>query len=195
MEGSSLVHCSQLKYVNYHLGCRYCLELFSFMDRLAILSAVVSSCIYFVIHLLADQHSHSHQTKKQQRQPLIEASLLVTKTITILATHTSMPSTPHPHAFHLQLPPHHRSESGLPYQTLHAQQKAQSIWKLVKYLEINVGLYCKQAGRVQDAGDIEDDDEGDDDFDGPKSMVSPSSNILPALPIPFSSHIDRRSSI
>jgi hypothetical protein len=44
MNGGLIVSsCSQLKYVNYHFGCRYCLEAFS-MDGEFLIGNFVSSC-------------------------------------------------------------------------------------------------------------------------------------------------------
>eukprot|EP00984_Skeletonema_dohrnii_P003035 scaffold1020_cov106-Skeletonema_dohrnii-CCMP3373.AAC.2 len=50
-----------------------------------------------------------------------------------------------PHAFHLQLPPHHRTASGVPYITIHAQRKARAIWKLVHSIELTDALFLDSA--------------------------------------------------
>lgn len=100
----------------------------------------------------------------------------------------AMPPTPRPHAFHLQLPPHHRAAKddqgsdlgGLPYITIHAYNKSQSIWKLVKSLEVGVCLYCEVVAKKErdnkyvedDDGSDEGSDEVDDGEEGPKTMVS-----------------------
>eukprot|EP00804_Cyclotella_cryptica_P029515 CCRYP_011313-RA/>CCRYP_011313-RA protein AED:0.03 eAED:0.02 QI:169/0.87/0.88/1/1/1/9/224/2315 len=88
-----------------------------------------------------------------------------------------MPPTPRPHAFHLQLPPHHRAPKdqggdvgGLPYVTIHAYNKAQSIWKMVKSLEVAVDLYCEVAANKKTGDDTLEQDEGDDEADDCEEM-------------------------
>ena len=57
----------------------------------------------------------------------------------------------HPHAFHLQLPRHHKTEGGIPYATIDAYRKARAIIQLSK------SLVLKDVFFVNDYS-IEDDD-------------------------------------
>eukprot|EP00970_Alexandrium_tamarense_P003447 scaffold539_cov186-Alexandrium_tamarense.AAC.6 len=93
----------------------------------------------------------------------------------------------HPHAFHLQLPSHHKlhigdtadsnrdgTEGGLrqmPYLTLHAQARARGIWKLVKSLEVIEGLYCEDHAAADWGVGMDGEEEEEDDDEEVPTMV------------------------
>eukprot|EP00956_Cyclotella_meneghiniana_P014546 scaffold21821_cov57-Cyclotella_meneghiniana.AAC.2 len=91
-----------------------------------------------------------------------------------------MPAPPHPHAFYLQLPPHHRaplnnddssSLAGLPYATIAAHHKCLSVWRLVESLEIHAGLFCEVADDVRTGDDGQDEDD-DEEEEEPRTMLA-----------------------
>ena len=70
-----------------------------------------------------------------------------------------------PHAFHLQLPPNHKTERGVPLVTIHAERKSRGIVRLARLLEVRKSFYGvgEQCG-VGDDGD-DDDEEAEDEDD------------------------------
>jgi hypothetical protein len=61
----------------------------------------------------------------------------------------------HPHAFHLQLPRHHKTEGGIPYATIDAYRKARAIIQLSKSLVLKDVFFVN---------DVNEDTEYDDAF-------------------------------
>ena len=77
----------------------------------------------------------------------------------------------HPHAFHLQLPRHHKTEiNGIPYVTITAQRKSQYIVKLIDGLAIQKDFFhdVNVDPNAMDGDGDDDDDAMNDDIDGGK---------------------------
>jgi hypothetical protein len=70
------------------------------------------------------------------------------------------PSWKHPHAFHLNLPPNHIDEDGIPYITKYAHKKSRYIIKLVESMVLTEAMFVNEEG-----DDVAADIDGDDDLD------------------------------
>ena len=68
----------------------------------------------------------------------------------------------HPHAFHLQLPRHHKTEGGIPYATIDAHRKARAIIKLSKSLVLKEVFFVNHDYEdTEDAADVGTEEEKD----------------------------------
>lgn len=80
-----------------------------------------------------------------------------------------------PHAYHLNLPPHHMDKNGVPYITKFAEKKVRLVLELAHSIELTEELFVRPAQDSQEENYGDDDDEGDYGF--PKqhnTMVSES---------------------
>jgi len=77
------------------------------------------------------------------------------------------PSWKHPHAFHLNLPPNHIDEDGIPYITKYAHKKSRYIMKLVESMVLTEEMFVNDEGDDV-AADIEANTciDGDEDASG-----------------------------
>ena len=94
-----------------------------------------------------------------------------------------------PHAFHLNLPPNHFDEDGVPYITKFAQKKARMIVDLALSNNLTEAMFASSSERSpndgeEDAMEVDDDDDASETEDGDsketlvrKSSSSSSSSI------------------
>jgi len=79
------------------------------------------------------------------------------------------PSWKHPHAFHLNLPPNHLDEDGIPYITKYAHKKSRYILKLVESMVLTEAMFVNEEGddvaAEIEANALINQDDDDDDVD------------------------------
>ena len=80
----------------------------------------------------------------------------------------------HPHAFHLNLPPHHIDEDGIPLITKYAYKKSRHIMRIMESMELTESMFVKNDEAVaEDMTDTMDDDDDDDEEDTGSQNDSP----------------------
>ena len=68
-----------------------------------------------------------------------------------------------PHAFHLNLPPNHFDEDGVPHITKFAHKKARMVVDLAMSIQLSEDMFVHGAGLGEDAMDVDDREDKDDD--------------------------------
>lgn len=88
----------------------------------------------------------------------------ISKYAVSLADTDGDPSWKHPHAFHLNLPPNHFDDDGIPYITKYAHKKSRYILQLVESMVLTEEMFVNEDGDDVTGEHVEIDDD-DDDYD------------------------------
>jgi hypothetical protein len=101
---------------------------------------------------------------------------------------TGDPSWKHPHAFHLNLPPNHIDEDGIPYITKYAHKKSRYILKLVESMVLSEAMFVNDEGddvaaNIEASACIDGDDDQDMKDDGSGTEKMDDETELDGVPI------------